>query len=1044
MRKELKCVLLGMLVTFMLVALAFVPMAGTATRKVAPTQGQQIPGPRGISISCTGSDCKRVNPNADELFASLDGGSVGPAPMSEASRAANTNKWAVLAGVSDYPGTSMDLQYCHWDIYQTRGMLLKLGWPDSHIHLLLNSSATYQNILNEIAWMKGQENSTSQTYFHYSGHGNSHTFYVYDTTMSDGTLASAFNGYESSQKIIVMDTCFAGSFTALQLQGSISLMACANNEYSYDGMFTPNFVNAMKDSSVSVESAFATAKATTSQQTSGQQNPVMWDNVPGDVFLGDMPPTMGAVPDFSAAEDTPIVMTLTPYEHDAEDSGIDLKWSVSQYDPSVITTVQGEKSNNDTITLTPELNYHGTTPLELTLQDSGQLKVKKVISVTWTPVNDGPVASNVDRSKANVLRTQPVVLKAYGSDIDNLASELKAEFEVCPTGSDQWTAVTGAQFKSGHWEAAWTPVKDEAMGPYDIRGRLKDPGGLYSDWYVRPNGFTVRNNLPVVTGLSVPDTVERTRNVTVSVVGSDVEDAQELLSVSLEVKAPGGDFKQVGTTVWVGDHWDITFTPAVDAMLGQYDVRARLKDNDGDLGDYLYKNGSLEVKNCRPSVTDIIPDQHTVIRGEELQLVVNGYDAEDINNDLVLTMQSAGPDDKWVDMELVQFGSGSWTVRFSPDLNATLGNYTFRARLTDTTEAQGDWFQMNGTVEVLNAPPIITGVQMDNTTVFRTRTMVVSVDGSDAESSRVILALEAELSPHGKIAWSTDGIGSIEYVAARGDFEITIAPDAHFVTGSYDLRVRLVDPDNGTSPWFVPARPIDIMNGPPVIDLVAPGTVSQDQPAVFDASGSKDPEGGSLSFSWDFGDGGVADSAKPTHIYKTFGSYTVMLKVKDIDGLEVSKELPLKVNGLPSGNVKPLQGTGISNYDVKFHTDEVKDPEGSTLTYKWDFNTDDGNGVDSTDPNPSFNYGKPGTYEYKVTITDANGGTVVKTGTVTVTAMSQFTLSLLVLLIVVIVVVAVLALVLMRRKKRRPVPSVAPRVVPSAGPSKSLLDVDDL
>jgi len=1041
MRKELKCVLLGVLITYMMVALAFVPMASPATKKASVSQ---LPGQRDISISCTGNDCKKINPNADELSASLDTAFVGPAPMSEASRAANNNKWAVLAGVSDYPGTSMDLQQCHWDVYHTRDMLLKMGWPDSHIHLLLNSSATYQNILNEIAWMKGQENSTSQTYFHYSGHGSSHTFYVYDTTMSDGTLANAFNGYESSQKIIVMDTCFAGTFTALQLQGSISMMACGSNEYSYDGMFTPAFVAAMKDSSVSVESGFATAKATTSQQTSGQQNPVMWDNIPGDVYLGDMPPTIGNVPDFTAAEDTPLVMTLTPYEHDVEDSGMDLKWSVSQYDPAIITMVQGEKSDNDTITLTPVLNFHGSTPIELTLQDSAQLKVKKVISVTWTPVNDAPVASNVDRSKANVLRTQPVVLKAYGSDIDNQVPELKAELEIGVAGSDQWTAVTGTQFKSGHWEATWTPAKDAALGLYDIRGRVKDPDGLYSDWFVRPNGITVRNNIPVVTGLSVPETVERTRNVTVSVVGSDVEDAQELLTVSLEVKAPGGDFKQVGSAARVGDHWEVTYTPAVDAMLGQYDVRARLKDNDGDLGDYFYKNGSLEVKNCRPSVTDIIPDQHTVTRGEELQLVVNGYDAEDLNGDLVLTIQSAGPDGNWVDMELVQFSSGSWTVRFSPDLNATLGNYTFKAQLTDTTEAQGDWFQMNGTVEVQNAPPVITGVQLDNTTVYRTKTMVVSVDGSDAESSRVVLALEAELSPHGKNTWSTDAIGPIEYVAARGDFQFTIAPSAHFTTGSYDLRVRLVDPDNGTSPWFIPAKPIDILNGPPVIDLVSPASVSEDTPAVFDASGSKDPEDGSLSFSWDFGDTGTSDSSKATHIYQSAGSYTIKLKVKDIDGLEVSKDLPIKVNGLPSGDVKPLQGTGISNYDVKFHTDDIKDPEGSTLTYKWDFNTDDGNGVDSTSPNPSHNYGKPGTYEYRVTITDANGGTVVKTGKVTVTAMSQFTISLLVLLIVVIAVVAVLAVVLMRRKKRRPAPSVEQTVLPNTGPSKSLMDMDDL
>ena len=1046
MRKELGRVLFGVLITFMLVALAFVPVAGPSNQRITASPKTMGPTRDGISISCVGGNCRRVNPNAEDLYTVLNNDQRGPVPMSTEGRSANDNKWAVLAGVSDYPGTSMDLQYCHWDVYQTRSKLLQLGWPDSHIHLLLNASATSTNILNEIAWMKGQENATSQTYFHYSGHGNSHTFYVYGSTMSDSTLGNAFNGRKATQNVIVMDTCFAGSFTALQLSGTISIMACSDNEYSYDGMWTPNFMQAITGNTVSIESAFATAKQVVSQQTSGQQNALMWDNVPGDLYLGDQAPTIGTIPPFSTPEDTPLVMNLDAYGHDAEDSGASLKWFVSNYDPVAIYSINGEYAANHTITLVPVANYYGTTNVEVTLEDSVLLMTKKIVFATWTSVDDPPSTSKIDRPYATVLRTQPEILKLYGSDIDDKATDLVAKFEVSPNGTGQWQPLTStAQYKGGHWEAIWVPAKDAALGTYDVKGRLKDPGNIYSGWLTLPNLLTVRDNLPVVTTLAVPPTgVERTKNVTFTVVGIDVEDALEKLSVDLEMKPPGtASFKQVGTTTLVSDHWNVTVGIDVDSMLGMYDVRARLRDADGTYGDYLYKNGSLEVKNCRPFVTDIIPDKLTVLRGADLSIMVNGFDPEDLNNDLNLVVQYEGPDGKWVDLDGVKLGSDQWTGKFSPDLTEALGNYSFRAQLTDTSGASSDWYLMNDTVQVLNNPPVVTGVQMGTTSVYRTRTITAFIEGSDVETTRSELLVEAQLSPLGKNAWDTNGIGAIRWNAANGTFAVTIAPDAHFAPGSYDLRVRLMDGDDVAGPWFIPKGPINVQNAPPVIDLVAPSLINEGQPVTFDATGSKDPEGGSLTFSWDFGDASVGVGPKLTHTYKAHGSDTLKLKVKDIDGLEVEKDLPLTVNGLPAGDVSSLQGTGFNNYNVNFHSSDIKDPEGSTLTYKWDFNVDDINGVDSTDPNPTFNYGKPGTYNYKVTITDANGGTVVKTGTVIVNSVSSVTVGLIVILLAVIVAIAVVAVILMRKRRRRRAAVLQPTATARV-PVRSLLAEDDL
>ncbi len=58
-------------------------------------------------------------------------------------------------------------------------------------------------------------------------------------------------------------------------------------------------------------------------------------------------------------------------------------------------------------------------------------------------------------------------------------------------------------------------------------------------------------------------------------------------------------------------------------------------------------------------------------------------------------------------------------------------------------------------------------------------------------------------------------------------------------------------------------------------------TVYPGEPVTFDASASTDPNGLSLSYRWDLGDGDVADTAKVTHRYLDPGFYRVGVTVND-------------------------------------------------------------------------------------------------------------------------------------------------------------------
>jgi glucose/arabinose dehydrogenase len=68
----------------------------------------------------------------------------------------------------------------------------------------------------------------------------------------------------------------------------------------------------------------------------------------------------------------------------------------------------------------------------------------------------------------------------------------------------------------------------------------------------------------------------------------------------------------------------------------------------------------------------------------------------------------------------------------------------------------------------------------------------------------------------------------------------------------------------------------------------------------FSSSGSSDPEGGPLTYSWTFGDGGTSTAANPSHTYTTNGTYTATLTVRDQQTLPGSSSITITV-----GNTAP-------------------------------------------------------------------------------------------------------------------------------------------
>ena len=96
-------------------------------------------------------------------------------------------------------------------------------------------------------------------------------------------------------------------------------------------------------------------------------------------------------------------------------------------------------------------------------------------------------------------------------------------------------------------------------------------------------------------------------------------------------------------------------------------------------------------------------------------------------------------------------------------------------------------------------------------------------------------------------------------------------------------------------------------NDPPTaaIRSDAVGTALQGATSVsFDASGSTDPDGDSLTYSWNFGDSATGSGQSASHVYNTAGTFTVTLTVSDGEA---------SVTATSSVNVRNLTGTWIGN-----------------------------------------------------------------------------------------------------------------------------------
>lgn len=163
------------------------------------------------------------------------------------------NRYAVVVGISDYPGDTNDLNYSDDDASEMADALTG-PYGFTNVTLITDLDATREAILEAV---ESIPMSAGEVVFFFSGHGmngnaddgdkerKDEAIVAHDKTnlvpIWDGELRAAFSRFVTSRIILVFDTCLAGGMNRdLEASGRVIAMATTERGYAYESSLWQN------------------------------------------------------------------------------------------------------------------------------------------------------------------------------------------------------------------------------------------------------------------------------------------------------------------------------------------------------------------------------------------------------------------------------------------------------------------------------------------------------------------------------------------------------------------------------------------------------------------------------------------------------------------------------------------------------------------------------------------------------------------------------------------------------------------------------------
>jgi PKD repeat protein len=257
-------------------------------------------------------------------------------------------------------------------------------------------------------------------------------------------------------------------------------------------------------------------------------------------------------------------------------------------------------------------------------------------------------------------------------------------------------------------------------------------------------------------------------------------------------------------------------------------------------------------------------------------------------------------------------------------------------------------------------------------------------------------ASKANITFNGSGSASGDG-STLTYDWDFGDATVHgtgVAPvHAYTVNGVYNVTLVVTD---GAGTPSAPATTTATINRPPIaVFYNAPYFGQEAQSTKFSNSGSKDPDGGTITFDYDFGDGTPHNlTSSPSHRYVQDGVYTVKLVVTDAMGATATATTTATISNLPAA-VTMSGPTTAFPVDYPFSVSVAFVDPGKLDTHRASIDWGDGSSV----PNARLSetsgagttgdmhkYAVPGNYTVSIEVTDDAGAETTASLPLTVTS----------------------------------------------------------
>ena len=433
-------------------------------------------------------------------------------------------------------------------------------------------------------------------------------------------------------------------------------------------------------------------------------------------------------------------------------------------------------------------------------------------------------------------------------------------------------------------------------------------------------------------GLSSTATVEINVNgAPVAIASSDVTSGNAPLTVNFTGSGSTDDNNDIVSYEWdfgTGDLSTDADPSYVFANPGTYTVGLTVTDGAG-----LSSSTTIQIDVNGPPVA--IASANISSGNAPLSVDFTGSGSTDDNDDIVSY--------EW------DFGTGDMSTEADPTYVFNDGGvYTVSLTVTD-----GGGLTSTTTVEInVNGAP-------------------VAIASSDITTGNA--PLEVNFIGSGSTD-DNDDIVSYAWDFGTGDSSIAADPTYTFDNeGTYTVSLTVTDGGGLSSSTTIEITVLEDNNTPPIARIIAnPTEGDAPLPVIFDGSTSSD-DAGIVSYLWDFDDGTTSNEISPVKSFDQPGVFNVILTVTDTRGVTDSDSVTITVTD-PNANKPPVAvasssvSGGQAPLTVTFTGSNSTDDNG-IVSYTWIF----GDGVTSSEINPTHVYTTAGTYNAILTVVDGEG-----------------------------------------------------------------------